>query len=491
MDKNRFDGLTRTLAQRENRRQALKTLFAGGLGTAAAVVVGSEAEAAKTDCCPQAAPTLCNLTCTDTIYDEQNCGGCGVTCAAGERCYKSACESESIVHCATVADCPGANTECSTITCKKGICGVSYAANGKKTATQVAGDCQRNVCDGAGNVITIVDNTDKPTAAGLCYTGICVSGVPHQNKKTTGAKCATGKCDANGQCSGGGCLTVAECPPATNECQTAACLNGICGYEFAADGTETTQQTQGDCQKNVCDGNGNVVSINDDGDIPAPMYSGNCYYGVCANGIGEIVNEPAGTACNGGVCDGYGNCGALPNCFSDSDCPPPASECASSSCQGGNCIDVYASHGTPVSYQTQWDCQQNVCDGNGGIVSIPDDTDFQPPYYDFPCLGSICVNGEPQRPYLPGGSPCIGISGVCDGAGNCIDCFADTECPETGVPFTLPACIGGFCTYQCIEGWTECLPNGGGCVDTRIDPDHCGGCENYCESGWCFNSQCQ
>ena len=47
MDKNRFDGFTRQLAKRENRRQALKTLFAGAAGTAAALMIGKETEAAN------------------------------------------------------------------------------------------------------------------------------------------------------------------------------------------------------------------------------------------------------------------------------------------------------------------------------------------------------------------------------------------------------------------------------------------------------------
>src|SRR6188472_1527564 len=67
VDKNRFDGFTRQLAKRENRRQALKTLFAGGAGTAAAMIVGKETEAAKpggsTACCPADHPALCGLTC--------------------------------------------------------------------------------------------------------------------------------------------------------------------------------------------------------------------------------------------------------------------------------------------------------------------------------------------------------------------------------------------------------------------------------------------
>ncbi len=386
MDKNRFDGFTRQLAHRENRRQAIKTLFAGGLGTAAAVVVGSEAEAAKTDCCPVDRPTLCNFTCTDTIYDEQNCGDCGVNCPTGERCWKGVCESESIVHCTTVADCPGSNTECSTITCKKGVCGVSYAANGKRTPTQIAGDCQRNVCDGAGNVISIVDNNDKPLAQNECTTGICVDGVPHQNMRPAGRACSTGKCDGAGQCSPT-CTSASQCPPSDNECQTSACLSGICGFQNKPAGTAIAQQTAGDCQKNVCDGNGNVTSIADNTDTP----------------------------------------------------PQP---------------------------------------------------DFG---YGTGCVESICISGAPEQSNKPAGAECSDDSGnrVCDGEGNCVGCLEHANCPETGIPNTIPACIHGHCMYQCIDGYDECIPNGGGCVDTMVDSNHCGACDNPCPAGReCTNGVC-
>ena len=95
MDKNRFDGFTRQLAKRENRRQALKTLFAGGAGTAAALMIGKETEAAKppstsVDCCPASAPRLCGLTCTAVATDPNNCGACGVTCGPGQTCVNGA-----------------------------------------------------------------------------------------------------------------------------------------------------------------------------------------------------------------------------------------------------------------------------------------------------------------------------------------------------------------------------------------------------------------
>ena len=225
MDKNRFDGFTRKLAHRENRRQALKTLLAGGLGTAAAVVVGGEAEAAKTDCCPETAPTLCDLTCTDTINSSQNCGGCGVTCDEGEQCYRSVCESGSILHCEVAADCPGTDTDCFKRTCTQGVCGTSNVPYGTKISASPF--CFSYVCDGLGNVITVVDDTSTPEDVPCMISG-CQNGQPTFTPVRNGKKCGDGGRCSNGICRDQNrCGTASDCQGTDNACQSRTCIDRI------------------------------------------------------------------------------------------------------------------------------------------------------------------------------------------------------------------------------------------------------------------------
>ena len=68
------------------------------------------------------------------------------------------------------------------------------------------------------------------------------------------------------------------------------------------------QQTDGDCKLAQCDGNGQVETVEDSGDIPMP--DGNpCTEDICNGDMPEHPNRPAGTPCMGGnMCDGNGNC---------------------------------------------------------------------------------------------------------------------------------------------------------------------------------------
>ena len=82
MDGNQFDRITKWMSTRRTRRESMRAVVGGAIG-AVAVVSGSEsalaAKPVKSDYCPSDAPKLCDLTCTNTISDSNNCGGCGVS----------------------------------------------------------------------------------------------------------------------------------------------------------------------------------------------------------------------------------------------------------------------------------------------------------------------------------------------------------------------------------------------------------------------------
>src|SRR5262249_49150238 len=99
-----------------------------------------------------------------------SCGGSNICDGAG---HCTGCLMDS--------DCPGAITECAHPPCNAGTCGFPCAMAGTPVASQTAGDCHRNDCDGAGNIVSDVDNSDVPNDSNACTTDICTAGVPSHN----------------------------------------------------------------------------------------------------------------------------------------------------------------------------------------------------------------------------------------------------------------------------------------------------------------------
>jgi hypothetical protein len=190
------------------------------------------------------------------------------------------------------------------------MCGFSYAAAGKPTSMQTAGDCHTNECDGAGNVTSVVDDGDVPASSNQCTFGVCTAGTASMDPEPVTTPCTQGggvECDGAGTCVE--CVAATDCPGTDTDCRKRTCTTGKCGVDDVASGTPTSTQTPGDCHTNECDGSGNIVSVVDDGDVPAS--SSTCAPGVCTAGSPSIGKATQGTACaqSGGVlCDGQGSC---------------------------------------------------------------------------------------------------------------------------------------------------------------------------------------
>jgi hypothetical protein len=222
-------------------------------------------------------------------------------------------------------------------------------------------------CYGAGSQCT----NAKQCCSGTCTNRVCAPEGP-------GDPCATLSCDDG------------------NPCTTDTCSAGQCVHSLVTVGTPIANQTPGDCQIQVCDGQGNIYWQADDSDLP-PASTNPCVVNTCIMGnvSGELVAQ--GTPCGDGlVCDGGGTCA-----------PPVSGPCAGKP------------KGTPLppDFQTSGDCQLAVCDGIGGISSIPDDTDA--PNYGKPCVIDMCSDGQYTYTTLPAGTPC-GINLVCDMNGGCV-----------------------------------------------------------------------
>jgi hypothetical protein len=256
---------------------------------------------------------------------------------------------------------------------------MSHVAAGTRTATQIAGDCLVNQCDGNGQVVSVNDDTDLPVDGKQCTSDVCTSGVASNPALPAGTPCTdnggTG-CDGAGACVVGGCSSASSCPGTDTACQARACTAGICGFTYTPAGTVVANPTPGDCKADVCDGGGNIiVGAIDNSDVPAD--DGNeCTLEVCNAGMPAHPPAPAGTACNqsgGSTCNGTGQC---VTCTLDSQCTA-GGPCELPKCSAGVCGFVAAPAGPlPAGQQTPGDCQQKQCDGASTTpISVADNTD--------------------------------------------------------------------------------------------------------------------
>ena len=218
--------------------------------------------------------------------------------------------SGACVGCVTAADCPLPPNACQTRVCTSNTCGFNNVAADTLVTLVPLGDCHRDVCDGNGNVVAQVDDTDKPSTGGnQCLQSVCTAGVPTTPPFGQGVMCSqnTGtECDGLGACVQ--CVNATECPGSDTDCQSRTCTNGLCAISFKAPGTSVPAQVSNDCQRNVCDGAGNTVSMADDTDLPN---TNDCRTPTCVSGVPMTPPKPHGTTCppNGTqTCDGAGTC---------------------------------------------------------------------------------------------------------------------------------------------------------------------------------------
>lgn len=223
MDGTRFDELSRRFATRRTRRSVL-----GLIGAAAAGILTSEAvdSAPKKEKPPKEKPKKC--------YGE------GSHCTTGKQCCSTICTNRQCAaevgpgpQCTVAADCAGVDDECQTRTCTGGICDVAYTRYGTPAGNQILGDCKTNVCNGAGGIDPMIDDTDTPPDIDECTVGSCTNGEPGSAPREMFSPCSTNGgniCDGAGHC--------AVCVPGqTQSCYTGP--GGTAGIGVCQAGTQT------------------------------------------------------------------------------------------------------------------------------------------------------------------------------------------------------------------------------------------------------------
>ncbi len=148
--------------------------------------------------------------------------------------------------------------------------------------------------------------------------------------------------------------------------------------------------------------------------------------------------------------------------------------------------------GTAAEDPTLADCQQEVCNGNGGSMSVADDTDT--PSDVTVCTTDSCLNGIPTFTPVALGNACSEGSGtVCDGAGACT--LANGAVCVQGVECVSGNCVDGVCcNTACTDTCQACnvAGNVGTCLYVPFgqnDADTCSGATESCDGAGACNKE--
>ncbi len=453
-------------------------------------------------------PTCCTDGCRDTANDPLNCGGCGVTCGAGESCVNGLCACGDVIAPEFAAQaCPetGGGSEanqccggeCRDVTVDGTNCGSCGTVCGPTTMCNdricVCDPAQPNMDDCNGDI-------GMPGGNG-CETDLLTTRV-HCGR--CGARC--NPTNANGACVAGSC-TIATCDTDWDDCDglvgngcegnltslthcnacgmtctlsgaTATCARRVCeiascGSNFSdcngsdADGCETPLGTVMNCAR--CGDTCNTPNA-----TPRCNSGRNCVIDRCDDGWMDCNGIPD-DGCEVNIdtdanCGGCGNsCGPNATCTSRAcscdmgwlDCPTGSPYCEVPF-STSNCGACNIACGTNESCTGAGECS---CGGTGGGVG----------------LGAVCTG---NRRCCGSGCRTMGTTSNCS---DCNDrCGTNETCTGSG-PWAC-RCDGAL---RC-GGSDSCCPGSGGCVDTDTDENNCGGCGVRCATGeTCRGGTCQ
>ena len=288
------------------------------------------------------------------------------TCGVDDLCDGAG----SCVECLLPSDCPGADSSCQVRTCTQGVCGVSNTAAGVVLTDPSTGDCHGARCDGNGQSEPFVNDLDVGPDTNECTNEVCNAGVASHQRTVPTRRAAPGgaarsSATSPATCVGCHVLTIARVSATSARSEPAH--GGTCGFTLAAVGQAgTTAQTAGDCQVNQCDGAGASCRSSQTATFPpttATSARRRLHDGVLtpehrrpATGL-----QPEG----GGSCDAPAAASRARRPRSAPAATPSATRARATRAPAA-ASDVDRGH--PVDAQTAGDCQQDQCDGNGGIV---------------------------------------------------------------------------------------------------------------------------
>lgn len=362
--------------------------------------------------------------------------------------------------CRQKSDCPGTDA-CGQRVCEQGVCRVDKpVVPGGVPIEEPRGDCLRRTCDGEGNEVVAVDDSDVPFDGNACTIDICAEGTPSNVMAAAGTPCgqtATVQCNDAGLCVG--CTNADDCGIDT-ACVHWTCDEGICLRVLSPIGTVASDAVPGDCRQNLCNETGESPETFSPSD--APSDDNPCTVDVCLP-HGEVThdNAPEGTkcgdcsACSAGIC---GPCdSAVADCFNGECIPKPqactsGSDCASTYCVDGYCCNGECSGQCMACSQTKTGLPSGLC----GPVTNGNDPDQECANADS-CWNGVCQCQNGQRDGAEFGVDCGGLCPACSGTWNCggANPCAGNQTPDC-CAFLCLACLNETQACQSIHG-QSCL----------------------------------
>jgi hypothetical protein len=187
------------------------------------------------------------------------------------------------------------------------------------------------------------------------------------------------------------------------------------------------------------------------------------------------------------------------SCTTTSECPAPDGPCVYAACEDGRCAVVSAAAGALVAVDEPADCFDTVCDGAGSTVKVLDLRNVPAP---GPCTTNACAaDGRVSSLPLAAGAPCgTNVNArLCDGAGACVGCVEDKDCPETDICDPAHQCVPPSCTdgvqngaesdVDCGGACARC-PNGKGCAsDADCAAGLCHPIDHVCGAPTCTDAR--
>jgi len=218
-----------------------------------------------------------------------------------------------------------------------GMCTSKFTSNGTIVNDPMPGDCKADACDGAGNIVTVNDDTDKPPPDGnQCTTESCNNGVPTVTNDPVGSSCQGGKCNNMAMCVE--CVADGDCNVGTQPtCFQDKCISCSDGM---MNGNETGVDCGGSCPTKCA---GDTCAM------PMDCQSGFCADTVCcdnactgtcescnlAGTIGVCTNIPLNGTDNAPTCDTTNVCNGAGACkLNIGEMCMAGMDCASGKCMG-------------------------------------------------------------------------------------------------------------------------------------------------------------
>lgn len=385
-------------------------------------------------------------------------------------------------------DCPAAANECVTPVCVAGACSVTNVADGTATtAGQLAGDCKKQVCDGAGATKVIDDDADPTDDSNTCTTDTCSAGVNVHTPVAAGTACSQngGSVCASPTGSKAGtcveCNVDADCTTAGEVCDPKLGSN-TCVPATCTDNAKNGSETDVDCGGSACASCPNTKACG----AAADCQSGYCNANTCAactSNTNCLTAQFCDLAANGGTCTADKSDGKACS--------------ASAECANGNCVDGV--------------CCNSACAGTCDACSAAKKGQG----VDGVC-GPIATGSDPDDECTAAAASTCGQTGACGGSSNCAlhssgtvclaaacaggTATAASTCNGTGTcvaggstPCSPYACSGVACATSCT-GDSQCATgnfcNGSNvCVAKLVSGAACSGA-SQCTSGFCVDGVC-